>query len=198
MKLKQLKSIFINLNFHVSVITDDFEQFSTNIILSGWKKSCETLYYLRGLTCKLSTILPNVYMHGFLYFNSSQFEFNFFFQINVIATLAEQIQYSVLVVLQYNHWIVHMVCICCYFTPHTVKLLGGYIGFTPSVRPSVCPSICPSVCPTCRARSVAPTVLVGSIWYLCLLSSNFRRLSVTCKVSCKISKLEFLAIFLNL
>ena len=42
-EIKAIKSIFINLSFHVSAITNDFEQFSTNIILSGWKKSCETL-----------------------------------------------------------------------------------------------------------------------------------------------------------
>ena len=31
------------------------------------------------------------------------------------------------------------------YTPRTTKLLGGYTGFTPSVRPSVCPSVRPSV-----------------------------------------------------
>ena len=51
----------------------------------------------------------------------------------------------------------------------------------------------PSVCPASCVRSVAPTVLVGSISYLYILSSNFRR-CVTCKVSCKISKLEFFKI----
>ena len=66
---------------------------------------------------------------------------------------------------------------------------GGYIGFTPSVHPSVCPASC--------VPSVAPTVLVGSILYLCILSSNFRR-CVACKVSCKISKFAFLAIFLKI
>ena len=40
-----------------------------------------------------------------------------------------------------------------------------------------------------RVRSAAPTVLVGSISYLYILSSNFRR-CVACKVSCKISKFE--------
>ena len=52
------------------------------------------------------------------------------------------------------------------------------------------------ICPTSRVHSVAPTVLVQSISYLYLLSSNFRR-CVVCKVSCKISKCEFLAIFSN-
>ena len=32
-----------------------------------------------------------------------------------------------------------------YYTPHTTKLLGGYTGFTPSVRLSVRPSVRPSV-----------------------------------------------------
>ena len=48
--------------------------------------------------------------------------------------------------------------------------------------------------PASRVRSVAPTVLVGFIWYLYILSSHFRR-CVACKVSCVILKLEFLAIF---
>ena len=55
-------------------------------------------------------------------------------------------------------------------------------------------SICPSVRPASRVRSVAPTVLVGSISYLHILSSNFWR-CVACKVACKISKFEFLAVF---
>ena len=50
--------------------------------------------------------------------------------------------------------------------PHTTKLLW-YVGITPSV--------CPSVRPASRVRSVAPTVLVGSISHLYILSSNFRR-----------------------
>ena len=41
-----------------------------------------------------------------------------------------------------------------------------------------------------HVRSVAPTVLVGSISYFYILSSNVRR-CVVCKVSCKISKIEF-------
>ena len=55
----------------------------------------------------------------------------------------------------------------------------GYIGFTPSVRPSVGPAGRPAS----RVRSRAPTVLVGFIWYLYILSSNFRS-CVTCKVTC--------------
>ena len=70
--------------------------------------------------------------------------------------------------------------------PRTTKLLVGYIGFTPSVRLSVRPASC--------VRSVAPTVLIGSISYLYILSSNFRRY-VACTDSCKISKFEFWAIF---
>ena len=54
----------------------------------------------------------------------------------------------------------------------------------PAGRPASC------VC------SVAPKVLVGSISYLCILLSNFRR-CVACKISCKIIKFEFLAIFLK-
>ena len=67
--------------------------------------------------------------------------------------------------------------------PHN-KVVGGYIGFTPSVRPS-------RVRPASHVRSVAPTVLVGSISYLHILSSNFRR-CVACQVSCKICNFDVL------
>ena len=62
------------------------------------------------------------------------------------------------------------------------------MGFTPSVHPSICPAS--------GVRSVAPTVLVGSISYLHISSSNFSR-CVVCKVSCRISKFEFLAFFIR-
>ena len=76
--------------------------------------------------------------------------------------------------------------------PRTTKLLGVYWFH------SICPSVRPSrVRPAFHVSSVAPTVLVGSISYLYILSNNFRR-CVACNVSCKISKFEFLAIFLNL
>ena len=78
------------------------------------------------------------------------------------------------------------------FNPMHNEVVGGYIGFTPSDRPSVRPSIHP----TSGVRSVAPTVLVGSILYLYILSSNFRRYAVF-KVS-RILKFEILAIFKNL
>ena len=55
--------------------------------------------------------------------------------------------------------------------PRTTKLLGGYIGFIPSVRLSIHPAF--------RVCSVAPTVLIGSISYLYILLSNFRG-CVTC------------------
>ena len=48
---------------------------------------------------------------------------------------------------------------------------------------SVCLSLRPSVCPASGVHSVVPTVRVGSISYLSILSSNFRRC------------VEFLAIF---
>ena len=47
--------------------------------------------------------------------------------------------------------------------PRTTKLLGGILV-------SICPSVCPS-----RICSVAPTVLVESILYQYILSSNLRR-----------------------
>ena len=67
-----------------------------------------------------------------------------------------------------------------------MKLLGGYIGYTPSV--------CPSVRPASHVRSVAPRFLVGSTSYLYIVSSNFRR-CVTCKISCKYQNLNFWQFF---
>ena len=53
--------------------------------------------------------------------------------------------------------------------PPNNEVVGGYIGFTPSVCPSVCPSVRPSVrpsvCPGCRVRSVTSTVLDGFFPY---------------------------------
>ena len=54
-----------------------------------------------------------------------------------------------------------------------------------------------SVCGQNRVRSVSSTILIGSISYLHILSSNFRR-CVTCNARFKIKKLEILANFLNL
>ena len=46
-----------------------------------------------------------------------------------------------------------------YYTPRTTKLLGGYIGFTPSVHPSVCASVRPSVRPSVSMSQLTSTVL---------------------------------------
>ena len=73
--------------------------------------------------------------------------------------------------------------------PHP-KVIGGGGGGGGGILVSLRPPVCTYVRPTSRVRSVAPTVLVGSISYLYILSSNFRR-CVACKVSCKISKFEF-------
>ena len=54
--------------------------------------------------------------------------------------------------------------------PPNNEVVGGYIGFTPSVRPSVCLSVCPSVrpsrlpCPLCNMYS--------SGWILSILATN--------------------------
>ena len=99
-----------------------------------------------------------------------------------------------------------------HYTPASKKLKVGYTGFTssvrpsarPSVRPSVRPSkgycnisVCPPVCGQNRVRSVSYTILVGSISYLHILSSNFRRY-VACKGYCNIAKFKILANFWNL
>ena len=70
-------------------------------------------------------------------------------------------------------------CLISIIPPHK-EVVGGVYWFH-SVRPSVCPSVCP-------ASLVCPVALVGSISYLYILSSNFRR-CVTCKVYCQILKI---------
>ena len=69
-----------------------------------------------------------------------------------------------------------------FYTPRTTKLLGGYTGFTPSVRPSVRlsvrpsvrPSVCPSVRPACCVRSVSSTVMDGFFSYLAQMITTMR------------------------
>ena len=61
-------------------------------------------------------------------------------------------------------------CRFLYYTPRTTKLLGGYTGFTPSVRPSVRPSVCPSVRPS---RMPCPLCIIYSYgWILFILGTN--------------------------
>ena len=71
--------------------------------------------------------------------------------------------------------------------PASMKLKGGYTGFTSPVHPSVRLSVCPSVCGQNRVRSVTFTILAGSISHLHILLSNFR--CVTCNVSLQNSKI---------
>ena len=57
-----------------------------------------------------------------------------------------------------------------YYTPRTTKLLGGYTGFTPSVRPSVRLSVRPSVRPS---RMPCPLCIIFSYgWILFILGTN--------------------------
>ena len=69
--------------------------------------------------------------------------------------------------------------------PASTKLIGGYTGITLSVRPSVRLSICGQN----RVRSVSSTILIGSISYLHILSSNLRK-CVACNASFKIKKIQ--------
>ena len=61
-----------------------------------------------------------------------------------------------------------------FYTPRTTKLLGGYTGFTPSVRPSVCPSVRLSVRPSVRpSRMPCPLCIIYSYgWILFILGTN--------------------------
>ena len=58
--------------------------------------------------------------------------------------------------------------------PPNNEVVGGYIGFTPSVPPSVCPSVRPSVRPACHVRSVTSTVLDGFFPYLPQMITTMR------------------------
>ena len=82
--------------------------------------------------------------------------------------------YILLQSLQWYWWIrFHMCCLSqpvFYYTPRTTKLLGGYTGFTPSVRPSVRLSVRPSVRPS---RMPCPLCIIYSYgWILFILGTN--------------------------
>ena len=69
--------------------------------------------------------------------------------------------------LLHSLWHPHVdVILYSYYTPHSTKL---------GILISPCPSVSPSVCGQNRVHSVSPTILAGSISYLHILSSNFRR-----------------------
>ena len=102
----------------------------------------------------------------------------------------------------WHHWFFiynwyNVIIIILNYTPLHNEVVSG--GILVSLRPSVRLSIRPAS----RVRSVAPTVLVGSISYIYIYisSSNFRRCvarCVACKIVCKIPKFEFLAIFFKI
>ena len=70
-----------------------------------------------------------------------------------------------------------------FYTPRFNEVERGVYWFH-LVRPSVCPSVRLSVCGQNRVCSVSSTILIGSISYLHILSSNFRR-CVACNVCLK-------------
>ena len=79
-----------------------------------------------------------------------------------------------------------------YYTTRQQSFWGLLVSLCLFVRPSVHPSVHPASC----VQSVAPSVLVGSISYLCILLSNFRS-CVMSNISCKILRFEFLEVFLK-
>ena len=74
-----------------------------------------------------------------------------------------------------------------YYTPRFNEVERGVYWFH---------LVCLSICGQNRFRSVSSTILIGSISYLHILSSNFRR-CVACNVCFKIQKLEILPNSLN-
>ena len=63
-----------------------------------------------------------------------------------------------------------------HYTPRTTKLLGGYTGFTPSVRPSVCPSVRLSVRPSVphAVSALYHLVMDGFFSYLAQMITTMR------------------------
>ena len=76
---------------------------------------------------------------------------------------------------------------------------GGGILASPDtyIKCAIQMSVRPSVCGQNRVRSVSSTILVGSISYLHILSSNFRRCAA-CNACFKIYNFEILANSINL
>ena len=74
----------------------------------------------------------------------------------------------------------------CYLYP-TQRSWRGYIGFTLSV----CPSVRLPVCGQHHVCSVSSTILAGSISYLPILSTNFRRCIACYHHSFNFSKIYF-------
>ena len=83
-----------------------------------------------------------------------------------------------------------LVCLAIFIPPLQRSWKGGILV-------SPCPSVRLSVCGQNRVRSVSSTILIRSISYLHILSSNFRR-CLTCNICFKMQKLEILANSLNL
>ena len=73
-----------------------------------------------------------------------------------------------------GNWVLFYDSVPPYYTPRTTKLLGGYTGFTPSVRPSVRLSVRPSVRPSLRpSRMPCPLCIIYSYgWILFILGTN--------------------------
>ena len=94
-------------------------------------------------------------------------------------------------------------CSCLLYLPLQRSWKGVYwfhhvlLSVCLSVRPSVRPSVRLSVCGQNRVRSVFSIILIRSISYLHILSSNFKR-CFACNVCFKIKKSKILANSLNL
>ena len=80
-------------------------------------------------------------------------------------------------------WILnlHILASSDYYTPRTTKLLGGYTGFTPSVRPSVCPSVRLSVRPSRMPCLLCIIYSYG--WILFILGTNDHYHERVCRAS---------------
>ena len=97
---------------------------------------------------------------------------------NILCGLTNTELYKIFAIL--NRAIKGLHCIFgCELDSHYTHCLNeverGYTGFSLGVHPSVHRYVCPSVDKNISVPSVSSTILAGSIWYLHILSSNFRR-----------------------
>ena len=120
------------------------------------------------LTCPRCRALPS--LHALIGVALPWYLFIYIYQAYSLHSLALLGLFFFIVTCELTDWLY----------PPPNKVVWGVYWFH-SVRLSVRPCVRPASC----VRSVASTVLVGSISYLYILSSNFR-MCVGCKVSCKI------------
>ena len=136
-----------------------------------------------GLTCLFPCLCPSLYT----YVTNKR----------VIIINGVLCKRSVFSTAQITHRIVsHLVFVFVWCNCNTSYLVVRFLypplqqSWKGGILVSPCPSVRLSVCGQNRVRSVSSTILIGSISYLHILSSNFRR-CVACNARFKIQKFDF-------